>query len=108
LFALNKTPGGNTLIFDTMEGLANNKLARADVAGRVISGQISRADGVKETLELQHQAKALSDKVKAFVEATGPKPPAAIIPSDDTMREFLKNNPNHPKADEIRKHLGGQ
>jgi hypothetical protein len=110
IFALNKTPEGNNLIFDTMEGLAKNKLDRADVSGRVISGEITRAEGVKEMLTLQRQAVDLSERVKEHLKATGQdKSVAPAVPkvvSDDQMREFVKNNPNHPKAGEIRRQLG--
>ena len=105
--ALNKTPGGNALIFDTMDGLARNKLARSDIAGKVISGEITRQDGIREMLGLQREAKALSDKVKAYTDATGAKPPPAVaIPSDDTMKTWLQQHPDHPKADAVRKSLG--
>ena len=108
--ALNKTPEGNNLIFDTMDGLAKNKLARADVAGRVISGEITRSDGVKEMLGLQREAKDLSDRVKEHLKATGKdKSVAPAVPQqvqDDQAREWLKNNPNHPRAGAVRQKLG--
>ena len=107
---LSKTEAGNNLIFDTMDGLAQNKLARADVAGRVISGEITRADGVKEMLGLQRQARDLSDRVKAHLEVTGqsktvePAIPPKVI--DDQARRWLQDNPNDPRAPEVRKRLG--
>ena len=108
--ALSKTPEGNNLIFDTMDGLAKNKLARADVAGRVISGEITRSDGVKEMLGLQREAKDLSDRVKAHLESTGElktvKPAVPQQVQDDQAREWLKNNPNHPRAGAVRQKLG--
>jgi hypothetical protein len=103
---LSKTPEGNALIFDTMEGLAKNKLARADVAGRVVSGDLTRSDGVREMLGLQREAKELSDKVKIYVSDKKGNSPAPALPSDDQMRDFVTRNPNHPKANEIRKKLG--
>lgn len=107
---LSKTPQGNALIFDTMDGLAKNKLDRAEVAGRVVSGEITRSEGIKEMLALQRQARDLSERVKTHLETTGQKPAGEpAIPkvvTDDTMREFIKNNPTHPRANEIRKKLG--
>ena len=106
---LSKTPQGNALIFDTMDGLAKNKLDRAEVAGRVVSGEITRSEGIKEMLALQRQARDLSDRVKVYVMDKGGNQPQPAIPkeiNDATMRELLKNNPNHPRADEIRRKLG--
>ena len=63
---LMNTPGGNEMIMDTMEGLARNKMERAEIAGKVISRQMSIADGTREMLVLQSKAKLLSDRVDAF------------------------------------------
>jgi len=110
IVGLSKTPQGNNLIFDTMEGLAKNKLDRAEVAGKVIAGDMTRAEAAKDLLGLQRQARDLSDKVKAHLEATGQlktvDPATPKVVSDDVMRDFLKNNPNHPRAPEIRRQLG--
>jgi len=115
LFALSKTDGGNRLIFDTMEGLAKNKLARSEVAGLTLipldAGGITRGEGVKRMLALQQEARALSDRVKEYTDATNPnKAPAPAIPDNATMQQWLQQNPNHPKAGVVRDLLqkGGQ
>jgi len=106
--ALVNTRDGNMLIMNTMEGLANNKLARAQIAGKVISNQIDIAQGTKEMLQLQAEARALSDRVKEHVEKSGVKLPEPILkgPEDAAAWDWLKANPDHPKAPEIRKRLG--
>ncbi len=101
---LSKTPEGNNLIFDTMDGLADNKLARADVAGRVISGELTRAEGVKEMLGLQRQAKDLSDKVKEYLKASGQdksvKPPVPDEVTESAAERWARDpvNASNPKA----------
>ena len=84
--ALMNTPGGNQLIMDTMEGAARNKMARAEVAGKVVSGQLSVQDGVKETLALQTQARAMSDRVKDHLVKGGATPPNAVPASGGPIR----------------------
>jgi hypothetical protein len=116
---LSKTPEGNNLIFDTMDGLAQNKLARAEVAGRVVSGELTRQEGVKEMLALQRQAKDLSDKVKEHLKATGqdksvkPAVPAEVTESAAEKWANDPANASNPKARIIREDLerrrrGGQ
>jgi hypothetical protein len=93
---LMNTPQGNALIMDTMERLAKNKLDRADIAGQVISGALTPQDGVKKMYALQLEARAHSDRVKAFVEeqqktgttTTKPSeyPPGTIRRSPDGTR----------------------
>jgi hypothetical protein len=57
---------------------------------------------------LQREARALSDRVKAFTEATTTaKPSAPAVPDDSAMRKWLENNPNDPRADSVRKLLSG-
>lgn len=105
--ALMNTPGGNALIMDTMESVARNKLARAEVAGRVVSGELSIPDGTREMLKLQGEAKTMSNRVRAHIEATGGKVPDASATSDNSAaQEWLRNNPNDPRAAAIRRKLG--
>ena len=76
--ALMKSEKGNQYIQDTMEMLANNKMARGDVSFRVQTGEITPQEGVKQIRELQKQAKARSDGIKDAVDQLAPdKPPAA-------------------------------
>jgi ribosomal protein L7/L12 len=107
---LMNTRDGNMLIMDTMESVAKNKLARAEIAGKVISGDLKIADGTRELLKLQAEAKTISDNVRSYLENTGVKLPEPIIPSqtdaDEAARKFLRENPNHPKAEGVRRSLG--
>jgi hypothetical protein len=101
------TKEGKSLMFQTMEDAARNNLERSRIGGMVVAGKITRAEGVDKMLELQEQAIALSDKVKSFLDATGKSPKADVVPSDDTMRNWLKDNPSHPEAAKVRKLLEG-
>ena len=47
-----KTPGGNQIILQTMEGLAQYKQAQGDIAQRVMTGEIGRQEAVKMLREL--------------------------------------------------------
>ncbi len=51
--SLMNQPGGNALIMDTMEALAKNKLARAEIAGQVVAGTMPMKEGVQEMLKLR-------------------------------------------------------
>ena len=107
--ALMNTDAGNQLIMDTMEGASRNKMMRAEVAGKVISGQLTVQEGVKETLALQAQARALSDRVKDFLvkggagaETTGP----TMSRENQRAIDWATQNPTDPRAQEIKKRLG--
>jgi hypothetical protein len=106
---LMNTRDGNMLIMDTMESVAKNKLARAEIAGKVISGELKIGEGTKELLKLQSEAKTISDNVRSYLENTGVKLPATIIPSqadtDNAARKWLENNPSDPRAEAVRKKL---
>jgi hypothetical protein len=45
--SLMRSPEGNRLIMDTMEALARHNLERAQIAGRVMSGELNRNDGLR-------------------------------------------------------------
>jgi hypothetical protein len=102
------TPGGNALIMDTMEGLARNKLARAEIVGKVVSEQLTIGQGTQEMLKLQGEARAMSERIKAHIETTGGKLPEPAISSEteSAAKNWLKNNPNHPRAPAVRRELG--
>jgi hypothetical protein len=111
---LMNTPQGNQMIMDTMESVARNKIARSEIAGKVISRQMTIAQSIPEFMKLQQEAKGLSDRVRLYLESTGTKLPEAIVPSqqqtDDAARAWLRANPNHPSAAGVRKglELGGK
>jgi hypothetical protein len=109
---LMKTREGNMMIMDTMESAARNKLARSEIAGKVMSGQMEMPEGIKALLKLQMEAKSISDNVRAYVENKGIKLPSSVLPGqaeqDDAARAWLAANPNHPKAPAVRQSLGGQ
>jgi hypothetical protein len=50
--ALGNTPEGNALVQKTMEGMAQNKLAAAEIASRALSGDITRKEADKLLREL--------------------------------------------------------
>jgi hypothetical protein len=114
---LSKTEKGNALIFDTMQGLAKNKLDRSDVAGRVISGEITRSQGVKEMLALQRQARDLSDRVHDHLVESGQQQPQPAVPAavSESAAEKWANDPvnaNNPQAkvilDDLKRRRGSQ
>jgi len=114
---LSKTEKGNILIFDTMQGLAKNKLDRADVAGRVISGEITRSQGVKEMLGLQRQARDLSDRVHDHMVQSGQQQPQPAIPAaamESAAEKWARDpvNANNPRAkiilEDLNRRRGGQ
>jgi len=114
---LSKTEKGNALIFDTMQGLAKNKLDRSDVAGRVISGEITRSQGVKEMLALQRQARDLSDRVHDHLVESGQPQPQPAVPaavSESAAEKWARDpvNANNPRAkiilEDLARRRGGQ
>ena len=64
--SLMATPEGNKLIIDTIEKIAQNRMARGDIAMRVQIGELTPKDGLAEIRKLQAEAKATSDAVKNF------------------------------------------
>jgi hypothetical protein len=108
---LMNTPQGNQIIMDTMEGIARNKIARSEIAGKVISRQLTIAQSIPEFMKLQQEAKSISDRVRLYLESTGAKLPDSVVPSqqqtDDAARQWLRNNPRDPRADAIRRRLEG-
>lgn len=44
---LSNTKEGNALIMDTMEGMAKYKMAQGEIATKVITGEMSRAEGIR-------------------------------------------------------------
>ena len=78
--ALINTRGGNLLIADTMEGLARNKMERAEVVTKWATGEMKMADAIKEMVKKQHEARILSDNVKAHMERSGVRPAESTVP----------------------------
>ncbi len=58
------TPEGNKLVLDTMERLAQNRMARADIANKVQTGELNRQEGMKQLSQLQSDARKLSEGIK--------------------------------------------
>lgn len=63
---LNNTPGGNDVIMNTMEALAMQRRLQAEIANKVITGRMSRAEGMDALM-------ALPDPFEAFKSAGGEK-----------------------------------
>lgn len=63
---LMNTPQGNTLILDTMEALAQNRMARGEIAMRVQIGELTPKEAMGEIRKLQAEARAFSDRVRDF------------------------------------------
>lgn len=57
-----RTPGGNAIILDTLEAVAQDKAARAAIADRALTGELKPQDAIKEL-------RALPDPMAAFKEA---------------------------------------
>jgi hypothetical protein len=106
--ALMNTPNGNRIIMDTMEGIAKNKMDRAEIAGKVVSRQMTLVEGTQALLKLQIEARGLSDRVKAHLEATGAKVDPLIprSPEDNAAIEWATKNPEDPRAIEIKRRHG--
>lgn len=58
------TPEGNKQILDVMDQLAENRVARGDIAMRVQAGELKPNEGLAEIKKLQAEARALSDQFK--------------------------------------------
>ena len=63
---LNNTPGGNEVILNTMEALAMQRRLQAEIANKVITGRMSRSEGMDALM-------ALPDPFEAFKSAGGEK-----------------------------------
>ena len=86
--SLMNTPGGNSLIIDTMEKLNANKVARGDIAMRVQVGELKPNEGLQEIRKLQAEARALSDAVKDFGKPKTTTQPGAAPPQADGWQDF--------------------
>lgn len=91
--SLVKTPGGNAIIFDTMQGIAEYRQQQAQIAARAQMGEIPRAQAIREL-------QALPDPLAAFRESrrtpsAAPPPPAAggTQPPSPAV-ELLRSNPS--------------
>lgn len=101
--ALINTPGGNEMILNGMEAIAKNRLARSEVAGLMVTEQLGRKEGFARLMDLQKEARAVSDRLAEA--AKGGATPAAAAPAlkpipADTLaeaRETIKRT-NNPKA----------
>jgi len=106
---------GTGLIMNTMEGLVKNKMARAEIVSQWATGKMNMAEGIERMTALQAEARAMSDSIKAHVEARGVKldeagsqaRPATAYSNDEAV-QWLKDNPDHPYAASVRKKLGIQ
>jgi len=91
------TPEGNKLVLDTMERLAQNRMARADIANKVQTGEITRQEGMKQLSQLQSDARKLSETVKtAAVKPAAPqaKPGQPVkVSSPEEARKLPKGTP---------------
>lgn len=89
---LSNTPEGNQVILDTMDALAAYREEQGKIATQVVTGQMTRADGMKAL-------QALPDPLARFKEATAPKPSETAIPEIGTKADgytFLGGNPGDP------------
>ena len=93
---LMRTPGGNEMILNTMEGLARNKLARAEISGRVISGDMSVAEGNRAIVALQREARSFSTQARV----------ATLEGQDRDAYEWARANRNDPRSRAIMQDLG--
>ncbi|MCA0318227.1 MAG: hypothetical protein LCH88_09175 [Proteobacteria bacterium] len=98
------SPNGNRLIMDTMRQIAENRLARSDIATRmsipVSDGGLSRSDGLKQLQELSRQAREISTRVGEAAGLTGRNGAAgaaggapAVVPPQGAI-DVLRGNPS--------------
>jgi len=90
------TPEGNKLVLDTMERLAQNRMARADIANKVQTGELSRQDGMKQLSQLQADARKLSESVKTAA-AQPTAPPASAGQPRTITRDQYQSLPSGSK-----------
>ncbi|HEY5807738.1 MAG TPA: hypothetical protein VIT67_07205 [Povalibacter sp.] len=83
--ALMNTREGNLMIMDTMEGLARNKMQRAEIVTQWATGELKMGEAIKKMSGLQSEARAMSDRAKAHVEASGVKLPEPVVPKAGTV-----------------------
>jgi hypothetical protein len=74
--SLINTPGGNAILFDTMQGIAEYRQQQAQIAAEAQTGAIPRAEAIR-------RLNAIPDPLKAFRErmTSGGQPAAAPQPS---------------------------
>lgn len=105
--SLMNTPEGNRKIMEVMEGLAQNRLARADIATRVQIGEITPKDALAELRALQAQARAMSDQFKPANQRKG-EAPAPATPGTVPVAPSGPTELTPAMLDEIRRKYGGQ
>ncbi len=91
--SLMATPDGNKLIIDTIEKIAQNRMARGDIAMRVQIGELTPKDGLAEIRKLQAEAKATSDAVKNFGKPKEGATPAQAAPQAQTPKRAPAADP---------------
>lgn len=77
------TPEGNTIIENTLAGLAQYKLDRAAIAERVQTGEISAKDALKEMRSLQNPYDNFKTFAKTGFKADPSNPASAVAPQND-------------------------
>jgi hypothetical protein len=80
--SLVKTPDGNAIIERVLSSLAQSKIARADIADRVLSGETSAKDGVAELRKLPNPFEAMkgAGQPAPSQEQQKPDAPPNLIP----------------------------
>lgn len=74
-------PGGNAQILQTMRGIADYSAKQAQIAEKVVTGEIDRAEGIRQLAALPNplgggdMGSAIGKKVSDFVAQNGGKPP---------------------------------
>ena len=85
--SLIKTPAGNAILFDTMQGIADYRQRQAQIAAQAQTGAIPRAEAIR-------QLNALPDPLKAFRESRAtPAPEARTNAPPAPAIEMLRGNP---------------
>ena len=83
------TPGGNTIILDTMQSLAEYKAAQSQIANHVLAGRMTREQGLDA---LQSLPNPLA-KVNAGAPRPGAAQPGAAAPIDTSRPGNFRWNP---------------
>jgi len=84
--SLIRSPEGNAIIMDTFEGLERYRLARADIATKVLVGEMSQKDGLKAIRDLPDPYTGLKAWKKAQGEGQGKAPQATEKRTDAPRR----------------------
>jgi hypothetical protein len=85
---LGKSPGGNEIISKTLEGIAQHKIAAAEIASKAMAGEIKPAEAEKQLRALPDPLTLWKQQGKTLTAPKAETPPAA--PAGGTTKSGIK------------------